>query len=150
MNHAATTASQVPCSSRASFVFVRAAASYRFNASLNASARRSERQVEELDPFRDQRLSRERLSNGLSLRFAYGWVRKSVSRERGGRCRRSTWSGEETTGPRIIAAFARSSRADNVKRRTITPIEILGYRISSVASIPFYCLSTVTAVKPTE
>lgn len=140
MNHAATTESltQVPYLSSRLFRF-RFPTYPEFNASFNASAQfctEERRQVEELvrlDPFRDWRLSRERLSNGLSLRFAYGWVRKSASRKRDGRCHdRRNVSGEETTA-RVLSPLARSSRADNARRRTITPIKILRYRISPVS-----------------
>lgn len=81
-----------------------------------------------------KRLSRERLSNGSSLRFARrSRVRKSAESQTGD-ARRSTR--REDDSPRIIAAPARLSRADNARRRTITPIKMtLGYRISTVASI---------------
>jgi len=99
----------------------------------SAPSRRSDGQVEELvrlDPRREPaRLSRERLSNGLSLRFAYSWLRKATrpasgwGRRPSDRCiERGRWYYRETAFARTLA---RSVRADNA-RRTITPIEPMG------------------------
>lgn len=102
-------------------------------------------------------LSRERLSNGLSLRFAYGRVRKSANDEPGGTsiARRCIGAGREDDAARVLSrlrtARARSAGADNALRGgTITPIRpgpSHRYRIAfPPSSIPFYCLSTATAV----
>jgi len=78
---------------------------------LHDFARRSDirsRNFVRVDPLRDRRLSRERLSNGLSLWFVYGWVHKSVSCKRSRRCL-DRHVGIRDDDLRIIA---RSSRAD--------------------------------------
>lgn len=70
----------------------------------------------------DWRLSRERLSNGLSLRFAYGWVRKSANEQEKPR------SIDASKEDDVLSSLENGARSWDrpaliTRRRTITPIK---------------------------